>query len=148
MAKKKQHKKKGNEVLRNYLYAGIIVVVVLTVINSTDILSSNTILGQAVGADVRRPAVTSDIVPISCEDSDGGLDYNTAGMITTKFQMSNGNVITRVFEDRCAGTKKVIETYCVGNIFGSKDYDCSGTCTAGACDTESTQPRTYLFNRP
>lgn len=151
-AKKRGKKsKKGNEVLRNYLYAGIVVAIALTVINSTGILSENTISGNA-GKDVIRPVVTSDIIPISCLDSDGGINANTYGSLITTFQMANGNVVTRDaddgYGDKCSGTKKVIETYCVGNAFASVDIECDGTCTNGACDSTTPTTRTEYFARP
>ena len=146
--KKKSEKKRGNITLRNYLYAAIVTAVILTIVNSTNIIPDNTISGQ-LGKDIRRPQLTSTMIPISCEDSDNGLDYNTAGFITAKYTLENGNTLKRVFEDRCIGASKLIETYCVGNVFGSRDYDCKLRCQSGYCLEEKTEsvPRTYEFLR-
>jgi len=72
---------------------------------------------------VSAPAPTytsppSIITPPTCTDSDGGLDYFTAGTV------SDG---TRTFDDTCYGTT-LIEFYCSGNNPTRQKFLCPGSC--------------------
>ncbi len=64
----------------------------------------------------------------SCEDSDNGLDYGTAG--TVEFDGTT-------FEDYCSdGT--LVEYYCDGGIVKMDDKVCEHGCSDGACQSEAT----------
>jgi len=76
-----------------------------------------------------------------CEDSDGGMDYNEAGIVSA----AGIN-----YSDVCQGNT-LVEYYCVNNAATSVSYQCpqgttcaSGRCTANKCtDTDSMKSIYY-----
>ena len=69
---------------------------------------------------------------LSCEDSDGGMDYDTEGTVTQTY--SEGPGIVR--RDSCIGTF-VQELFCRSdNTAGQQLHNCEYGCTDGACTPE------------
>ena len=72
--------------------------------------------GDAYRAPLPTPTYTP---PSTCTDSDGGLDYNTAGTVTYG---------TRTFTDRCDGIY-LSERYCSSSNYAStQKFLCPGSC--------------------
>jgi hypothetical protein len=59
-----------------------------------------------------------------CTDSDGGLNYGTAGTV------SKGGA---QYSDYCSGATMLVEYYCDNNTVRSQTYNCQGPCDNGRC---------------
>ena len=83
--------------------------------------------------------------PISknnCTDSDGGLNYNVLGNLTTCNRFK-----CKAYTDSCTGnSKSIIERYCLKNNMATKVYKCSSGCKNGAC-VENTLDGCSLINQ-
>ena len=73
----------------------------------------------------------------SCFDSDGGLDYYTAGYV--KFDNTT-------YYDNCINEKVLIEGYCEGDKFNTTTYYCSFICENGSCATFKEIRKNYVPN--
>jgi len=73
--------------------------------------------------------------PRTCEDSDGGIDYYTKGIMTTTDDISTGK-----YYDLCWNDSDVLhEWYCGEDKTAKKKvYTCSNGCSNGACIRESS----------
>ncbi len=76
----------------------------------------------------------ADQIPLSCEDSDGGLDATERGKVTV--EVSDGDsVITYKKRDYCSRSgEKVKEFFCVDENLYKKSVKCKyGECSNGEC---------------
>lgn len=65
----------------------------------------------------------------SCIDSDTGIDYYTAGRVTSNIYEEYGGYE----DDICIGKYQLLEYYCEGNKPLSEGYYCQYGCAEGAC---------------
>ncbi len=86
-------------------------------------------------------SITVPVAPLSCVDSDGGLNYNTYGSTNaTNISYNNGANQPVIASDICldsANSNRLIETTCNGITwppgYAFVNYDCPYGCNNGAC---------------
>jgi hypothetical protein len=64
----------------------------------------------------------------SCTDSDAGLDYDTAGIVTEE---NNGNRF--ITWDTCRGDQTLAEASCQNSSTSIRFYNCPAGCDTGKC---------------
>ena len=70
-----------------------------------------------------------DPINMTCNDTDGGINYYTYGSVTAPF---NGIMYTNY--DTCTSSTKLTEYYCYNNIASTSNFTCSN-CSNGKCMT-------------
>ena len=76
---------------------------------------------------------------LKCEDSDGGVDFEDALFVKGRITQINVEArnYTRLYEDECAGSNKILEYYCTaGGYVESARRRCFNGCSEGACVRE------------
>lgn len=84
----------------------------------------------------------------TCTDSDGGLDYYTPGKVTQTYQYFwvSEKKYTRVYSDKCAGDKNLLEYYCRENKVRPERYPCPNGCENGACVQQKNIGIIYVYD--
>jgi hypothetical protein len=70
---------------------------------------------------------------ISCEDSDSGKDYFTAGKVDTVYYNFFKRRKAKTFQDSCRSSTQLREFFCDGERARVRYYECEGGCSEGAC---------------
>lgn len=90
-----------------------------------------------------KPLPTTDQKPVqpvgpACVDTDGGLNYETKGIVITS---------TRNLTDYCdasVSSKYMFEYYCANSSYSVKAYSCTVVCKDGACVNATTSAAVVL----
>ncbi len=69
----------------------------------------------------------------TCDDSDGGKDYNVKGRVTASSPTSSTDVT-----DLCSGSTGLVEYFCTNLQQSGETYTCPNGCSNGACISSST----------
>lgn len=76
----------------------------------------------------------SRTIYLSCFDSDGGQNFFTKGIITTKYLSGyGGNEITKNYTDVCLNNNQLTEYFCSANKHATISYACPNGCSNGLC---------------
>lgn len=79
--------------------------------------------------DVVEPAIADVVEPVVvdesfCIDNDEGLDYETAGWVSTELELYN---------DECISNSELVENYCLNGIPSNETRTCEYACESGKC---------------
>lgn len=97
--------------------------------------SSSTVAQGEIACDSFCLNGVCDTMSASCEDSDGGIDASTSGVVQYYTASGEGGM----GYDECTGDKTLTEWYCDENKAQSETIQCKEFCYGTVCDTMSLE---------